>query len=157
MGRTGRVRVAGPLAPFGGGFAAELERLGYSRSTARAQLQLMAHVSSWLEDRGLDAGQLTTARLQEYLAYRRACGHVHRLSPRGLAPLLVFLRGLGLAPDATPSPVITANDRLLVEFEEYLRCDRGLAARTWTATGGWPGGSWPAAARPRATIFGWRA
>jgi integrase/recombinase XerD len=130
MSRTERVRVAGPLAPFAGGFAAELEQLGYSCSTAEAQLQLMAHVSSWLEDRGLEAGQLTTARLEEYLAYRRACGHVHRFSPRGLAPLLVFLRGLGLAPDATPSPVITASDRLLVEFEEYLRCDRGLAART---------------------------
>ena len=126
----GTVRVAGPLAPFAGGFAAELERLGYSRFTAGAQLQLMAHVSSWLEHRGLEAGQLTTARLQEYLAYRRACGHVHRFSPRGLAPLLVFLRGLGVAPDATPSPVITESDRLLAEFAEYLLCDRGLAART---------------------------
>src|SRR5215216_4927774 len=130
MSRTGRVRVAGPLAPFAGGFAAELERLGYSRFTAEAQLQLMAHVSGWLEDRGLEAGQLTTARLEGYLAYRRECGHVHRFSPRGLAPLLVFLRGQGLAPGATPSPVITASDRLLVEFEDYLCCDRGLAART---------------------------
>jgi site-specific recombinase XerD len=130
MGRTGRVRVAGPLAAYADGFGAELARLGYSRFTAEAQLQLMAHVSGWLEDRGLEAGQLTPARLQEYLAYRRACGHVHRLSPRGLAPLLVYLRGLGLAPDATVSPVITASDRLLVEFEEYLRRDRGLAART---------------------------
>jgi site-specific recombinase XerD len=119
------------LAPFAGGFAAEHERLGYSCFTAEAQLQLMAHFSGWLVDRGLEAGQLTTARLEEYLAYRRACGHVHRLSARGLAPLLVFLRGLGLAPDATPSPpVVTASDRLLVEFEEYLRGDRGLAART---------------------------
>ncbi len=90
----------------------------------------MAHVSGWLEDRGLEAGQLTTARLQEYLAYRRACGHVHRFSPRGLAPLLVFLPGLGVAPDATPSPVITASGRLLAQFEEHLLRDRGLAART---------------------------
>ena len=130
MDGTGRVRVAGPLARSAGGFAGELERLGYSRHTAEAQLQLMAHVSSWLEDRGLEAGQLTTARLEEYLAYRRACGQVHRLSPRGLAPLLGFLRGLGLAPDATPSPVIAASDRLMAEFAEYLLCDRGLAART---------------------------
>jgi hypothetical protein len=97
MGRTGRVRVAGPLAALAERFGAELEWLGYSRFTAEAQLQLMAHVSGWLEGRGLDAGQLTTARLQEYLAHRRACGHVHRLSPRGLAPLLVDLRGLGVA------------------------------------------------------------
>jgi integrase/recombinase XerD len=130
MGGTGRVRIAGPLEAFAEGFGAELERLGYSRFTAEAELQLMAHVSGWLEDRGLEAGQLTTARLQEYLAYRRVCGHVHRFSPRGLAPLLVFLRGLGVAPDATPSPVITASDRLLAEFEEHLLCDRALAART---------------------------
>ena len=83
MGRTGRVRVAGPLAAFADGFGAELERLGYSRFTVEAQLQLMAHVSGWLEERGLGAGELTAARVEEYLAYRRACGHVHRCSPRG--------------------------------------------------------------------------
>src|SRR4051794_25079414 len=130
MGRTGRVRVVGPLASFAAGFAAELERLGYSCFTAEAQLQLMAHVSSWLEDRGLEAGQLTPARLQEYLAYRRACGHVHRFSPRGLAPLLVFLRRLGVVPAAPAAPALMASDRLLAEFEEYLLCERGLAART---------------------------
>jgi site-specific recombinase XerD len=118
------------LAAFADGFGAELERLGYSRFTAEAQLQLMAHVSGWLEDHGLRAQQLTTARLQEYLVYRRACGHVHRFSPRGLAPLLAYLRGLGVAPSATPPPALTASDRLLAEFEEYLLRDRGLAART---------------------------
>jgi hypothetical protein len=56
MGRKGRVRVAGPLAAFADEFGAELERLGYSRFTVEAQLQLMAHVSGWLEERGLGAG-----------------------------------------------------------------------------------------------------
>jgi integrase/recombinase XerD len=130
MGRTGRVRIAGPLAAFADGFGGELERLGYSRYTAEAQLQLMAHVSRWLDDRRLGAGQLATARVEEYLVYRRACGHVHRFSPRGLRPLLVYLQGLGVAPPATPSPVISASDRLLAEFEEYLVADRGLATRT---------------------------
>jgi site-specific recombinase XerD len=118
------------LAAFADGFAAELERLGYSRFTAEAQLQLMAHVSGWLEDRGLGAGQLAAKRVEEYLAYRRGCGHVHRHSPRALAPLLAYLRGLGVAPPATPAPALTASDRLLAEFEEYLLRDRGLAVRT---------------------------
>ena len=130
MSRTGRVRVAGPLAAYAGGFGAELDRLGYSRFTAEAQLQLMAHVSGWLEARGLEVGQLTMVRVEEYLVFRRASGRVHRFSPRGLAPLLVYLRGLGVVPAATPSPVVTASDRLLVEFEEYLVADCGLAART---------------------------
>src|SRR3954453_1771709 len=139
MGTTGWVRVAGPLAPFTGGFAAGLERLGYSRSTAETQLRLMAHVSSWLEDRGLEARELTTARLEEYLVYRRASGHVQRLSPRALGPLLVFLRGVGVMPAAAPSLSVSASDRLLAEFEEYLVRDRGLAARTVEGYRRWPG------------------
>ena len=130
MGRMGRVRVAGPLAVYADGFGTELDRLGYSRFTVEAELQLMAHVSGWLADRGLEAGHLTTAWVEEYLVFRRASGHVHRFSPRGLAPLLVYLRGLGAVPAATPSPVVTVSDRLLVEFEEHLVADRGLAART---------------------------
>jgi integrase/recombinase XerD len=130
MGRTGRVRVAGPLAAYADGLGAELARLGYSRFTVEAELQLMAHVSGWLEDRGLEVGQLTTVRVEEYLVFRRASGHVHRLSPRGLRPLLVYLRGLGVVPAAAAPPALTASDRLLVEFEEYLVADRGLAART---------------------------
>jgi hypothetical protein len=42
MAGTERVRVAGPLAAFAEGFGAEPGRLGYSRFTADAQLQLMA-------------------------------------------------------------------------------------------------------------------
>jgi len=130
MGGTGRARVAGPLALLADGFGAELERLGYSRFTVEAQLQLMAHVSGWLEDHGLGAQQLTAARVEEYLVYRRASGHLHRCSPRALAPLLAYLRGLGVVPDATASPVVTASDWLLAEFEAYLVGERGLAART---------------------------
>jgi integrase/recombinase XerD len=130
MGRTGRVVVAGPLAAYAAGFDGELSRLGYSRFTAEAELRLMAHVSGWLEGDGLQAAQLTTARVDEYLVYRRASGHVRRLTPRGMAPLLAYLRGLGVAPAATVWQPVTATDRLLVEFERYLIGDRGLAART---------------------------
>lgn len=95
MGRTGRVSIAGPLAGFADGFRAELERLGYSPFTAEDQLRLMAHLSRWLDDGRLGVGDLTAARAQEFLAYRQACGHSHRCSPRALAPVLGFLRGLG--------------------------------------------------------------
>ncbi len=130
MGSPERVRIGGPLAPFADGFGARLKGLGYSRFTREAQLQLMAHVSAWLEDRGVGADELTTARGEEYLVYRRACGHGQRCSSRALCPLLAYLRGLGVAPPETVAPIVTASDRLLAEFEEYLVCDRGLAART---------------------------
>ena len=130
MGKADRVRVAGPLARFTDGFRGELERLRYSESAAEAQLQLMAHLSRWLEDGGLDVGGLTTARAEEFLAYRRACGCSHRYSPRALAPLLGFLRGLGVAPSATPATIVTASEQLLATFEEYLLRDRGLSELT---------------------------
>jgi site-specific recombinase XerD len=73
---------------------------------------------------------LTASRVEEYVVFRRASGHVHRVSPRALAPLLAYLRRLGVVPAAAPPPALTANDRLLAEFEAYLVGDRGLAART---------------------------
>jgi integrase/recombinase XerD len=85
MGRAGRVRVAGPLAAFADGFGAELKQLGYSRFTVEAQLQLMAHVGGWLGDRGLGTQQLTAARVEEYLVYRRACGCSPVLAARARA------------------------------------------------------------------------
>jgi hypothetical protein len=124
------VRIAGPLAVFADGFRGELECLGYSRSTVEEQLRLMAHLSGWLEDGGLEVGELTAARVEKYLVYRRACGRVHRFSSRALGPLLGLLRGLGVAPAAVPAPIVTASDRLLTQFEEYLLCDRALADST---------------------------
>jgi integrase len=47
-----------------------------------------------------------------------------------VAPLLAYLRGLGVAPPAPRRPALTESDRLLAEFEAYLVGDRGLAART---------------------------
>jgi integrase/recombinase XerD len=43
-----RVRVSGPLAPFALGFAEELTRLGFTTSSARQQVGLVAHLSRWL-------------------------------------------------------------------------------------------------------------
>jgi hypothetical protein len=65
IGKTGRVRIAGPLAVFADGFRGELERGGYTGSTVEAQLQPMAHVSGWLDSRLLDAGDLTDVRVSE--------------------------------------------------------------------------------------------
>jgi hypothetical protein len=41
------------LSAFSSGFAAELVRLGYRPNAAANQLQLMAHLSRWLAQRGL--------------------------------------------------------------------------------------------------------
>ena len=53
MANPDRVRTIGPLSAFSSGFAAELVRLGYRPNAAANQLQLMAHLSRWLAQRGL--------------------------------------------------------------------------------------------------------
>jgi hypothetical protein len=65
------VRVTGPLQGHARGFSEQLTELGYTRLPAADQLRLMAHLSRWLASRGLDAGQLTPQRIEQFL---RACG-----------------------------------------------------------------------------------
>ena len=53
-----QVRVSGPLAEFGSGFASELLQQGYTTNPAGLQMNLMAHLSRWLADEGLDVCRL---------------------------------------------------------------------------------------------------
>ena len=100
MGDLSRVGVSGPLEPFASGFAAELCRVGYLPVSARFQLQLMAHVSRWLQADGLDASGLTTDAVERFMAARRAAGYTNYVTDRAMAPLLGYLRVLGQAHDA---------------------------------------------------------
>ena len=133
MDNPSRVRMSGPLEPYRHGFTADLGRLGYSKFTVAALLHLMAHLSCWLEDQGLGAGDLTDACVERFLAARRATGQVCRLSPRGLIPLLEYLRGLNVAPEPVPPVASTPLERLLEEFTGFLLHQRGLAPGTVTS------------------------
>ena len=124
-----RVRVTGPLQQYAPGFVAELGRLGYKPNAAACQLQLMAHLSRWMDARRLGAMALTPEAAEAFLAARRAEGYVMWLSPKALAPLLGFLRRLGVAPPPAPAPV-TASEVLLGRYQRYLVTERGLAVVT---------------------------
>ena len=47
---------------------------------------------------GLGAAELTAPVVAEYLVARRAAGYTAYRTPKALAPLLAYLRGLGVAP-----------------------------------------------------------
>ena len=47
---------------------------------------------------GLGTAALTAPVVEAYLAARRAAGYRAYLTPKALAPLLGYLRGLGVAP-----------------------------------------------------------
>jgi integrase/recombinase XerD len=125
-----RVRVSGPLEVFASGFAAELARLGYRRTPVTFQLQLTAHASRWLQREGLGTDELTSEVVERFLAARRAAGYTNYVTARAMAPLLGYLRGLGVAPAASPHLAVGAVGVLLAAYREYLAVERALTGDT---------------------------
>src|SRR5438067_13050343 len=96
--------VPGPLEQYAPGFRSWLLDKGYTPLTTVPQLQLMAHVSRWLEREGLTAAGLTGQEAGRFLAARRAGWGQKPRHPSGLRPLLDYLGGLGVIPPEPPAP-----------------------------------------------------
>lgn len=124
-----RVVVTGPLERFSSGFAVELVGAGYLPVARALQLQLMAHVSRWLESDGLGPDALTGEVVERFLAARRAAGYTSYLTAKALAPLLGYLRELGVVPPDRMA-VLSGAEALLDCFGINLVSERGLAAVT---------------------------
>jgi len=129
MDRSSRVRVSGPLAPFAPGFREQLAVRGYAPSSAATHVLLMAQMSRWLQDVGVDADGLNAQRMEEFLLTNRALGHRFPRSAKGMVPLMSYLRGVGVAP-AAPVVVPTVCEELLERLRRYLLSERGLGEGT---------------------------
>ena len=121
--------VVGPLEPYAAGFAAELERQGYTTWVAEKQLALAAHLSWWMAKSGAGTGDLTADAAEQYALARREAGYAGYRSVHALEPLLAYLRGLGAAPAAQP-PEPTPAQELLTRFQHYLVSERGIGVAT---------------------------
>lgn len=125
-----RVRVTGPLAGQAEGFADELLGLGYTPASAAHQVQMLAHLSRWAACQGIEAGELTAARVEEFLEARRGEGYLKLVSQRGVAPLLSYLRRVAVVPRPVEPPPSTPTELLVEDYRRYLRVERGLAHKT---------------------------
>ena len=124
MSECSDVRVRGPLAGDAAGFAAELERLGYSRSGARQQLGLLAGLSGWLAAEGLAPAELAAGQVARFLGARRRRG---QRSGAGVALLLGYLAGLGVIPEQAGVPAAAGPCAAVLEgYRHYLASERGL-------------------------------
>lgn len=123
-------RVDGPLAPYAGGFRAELERLGYTPLTAAVHVRLVAHLSRWLVREGMEASGLSPVVVDAYFAERRALGYVGHVTGRALRPLVGYLRRLGVVPDAAPVVPVSPVERVLARYRDWQLTERGLTEVT---------------------------
>ena len=102
MTRRLRGPLDGPLLPYGPGFEAALTAQGYSADSIGRHLRLMVHLSRWLAEQHLAAGDLTAGCARRFLRFRQAQGHTHPASMAGMAPLLDYLGSAGAAQAAEP-------------------------------------------------------
>jgi integrase/recombinase XerD len=130
MGTVSRVRVTGPLSEYREGFAQALAAQGYTPLSAANQVRLLASLSRWLVERQVPVSELTRERIEEFLRFRRDAGYTCWLSPRGLSPLLGYLRSVGVAPAAVETRPEGPVETLLGDYRAYLIDERGLVAST---------------------------
>ncbi len=134
MVRPSRARVVGPLADYQGSFEEALAQAGYSPWTVSNRVYLMAHLSCWLAESGLNAAGLTPEVASAFLEARRGAGYATYWSPRALRPLLDHLCGLGVTPE--PSVEVGPVAELVGRYRRYLVTERGLvpeSAETYLA------------------------
>jgi site-specific recombinase XerD len=127
MGEPSRVRLTGPLESFAEGFIAELAAAGYRPAAAAVHVRVLAHLSRWMQDEGVSAGELRALELERF---RRE--HLDRFASvrgAGMALVLGYLRGLGVVP-AVELRALSAAGELLEQYRRYLTVERGLTAGT---------------------------
>ena len=129
-GWVGTPAVSGPLAEHASGFEQWLAAKGYSAQGAWHRVWQFDHLSRWLERERLRPDELTSARLEQFLAARRAAGYLTWVSPRSLRVPLAFLREVEAVPPLAPVTAEGQIDELLCDYRRYLALERGLAPKT---------------------------
>src|SRR4051812_35487004 len=100
--------VRGPLEPHIIGFAEELLRQGYTRTSAEQHVCFLAHLDRWMSGEGIGLDQLTEPVIEGYLEIRRTAGYAEYRSMKAVRPLLGYLGPLGVLPvegEPRPGPV----------------------------------------------------
>ena len=101
---------------------------GYTEGSAARLIHLMAPVSRWIDVGGLLPSELSTDQVAAFAASRRAEGYVGWRSARAVAPMLEYLRELGVVPDEEPD--LRWFDPRAVRYESYLVNERGATTVT---------------------------
>ena len=130
MSDVAKVCITGPLAVWREELTAELLHLGYVPSMAARHLQLLAHLSHWMDDHEVGVEDLSWPLISRFCSDRALICR-QRFAPRSVMVMMSFLR-----PDCRPvkasAPVGLSPDTedLFGDFAVYLRGERSLSATT---------------------------
>ena len=121
-------RSANPVTALSNGLEEDLQRRGYGVGTIWKQRRLFNDLLIWLEGQQLAMADLTVAKVDRFMADRRAAG-VRKLKTRkALGAILVYLRGLGLVPPAENPVEDGPAGEILERYRRFLAVERGLTA-----------------------------
>lgn len=125
--------AAGPLSAHLGAFVAWLIEQDYSIWCTHLKARRAVDFDRWLADEGVDAAEVADGHVVRYRRDRSRPGCASRVKTwrnelRALRHLLHFLRSRGVC-SVVPVETLPA-DEVVVPFERYLQCERGLAGGT---------------------------
>jgi site-specific recombinase XerC len=122
------VLITGPLASHKNGLIGDLRRQGYAPSSIEHLLRLVAQLSRWLVRRHLRPADLTVARLDGFLRFRRRVGYVGCPTIRGLDAILRYLKRLGIVPVEEQQVLEqTPHSELLHRYGKFLAEERSVS------------------------------
>lgn len=121
----------GPLAAHLGSFARSVSAQGYAPFSIHRQVLLAACFSRWLKQQRVGPRHITSDHPARYLHHRARQVRPCRGDAAALMYFIDFLRREGVIPAAHLSaPRLTAAERCVQAYEQYLREARALATAT---------------------------
>jgi site-specific recombinase XerD len=124
-----------PLGAHVDSVTRSLVALGYASSTVRTYLWCLADFRGWIERSDVAVGDLDDRIVDTFVDERRRQGRLLGSHRAAIRRLVEHLRDQGIVRAPTPErasePLPAA--RLVSQYEEYLRAERGLAGATVVA------------------------
>ena len=120
----------GPLRTHIDAVGQQLSRQGYTRSTAKYTMRLLADLRSWLQQHALTAVDCNAQRASDFLQDRSRRRRPHRNDRAAVRRWLEHLRDHGVIPLPVVETDIHAGDSLVGDFQHSLLHQRCLAPTT---------------------------
>jgi len=109
-------------------FTEHLRARGYASASVKESTRLVKDFAVWLDQRRINDCTVSAAHVTEYLAERWRSRRRRSGDAFTLRAFVAFAATDGVAAEPDPQAVPTPAQRVRQQFEQHLRCERGLAA-----------------------------